>query len=77
MPAAISRSVAACSAGYWSVSRARSRPGRSCTPRTRLQRKAEYRLAELRRQLDEREVGFAIAYRTYQTLSRRRPLRAS
>ena len=30
---------------------------------------AEYRLAELRRQLDEREVGFATAYRTYQTLS--------
>jgi transcriptional regulator with XRE-family HTH domain len=38
---------------------------------------AEYRLAEFRRQLDEREVGFATAYRTYQTLSRRRPLRAS
>jgi transcriptional regulator with XRE-family HTH domain len=38
---------------------------------------AEYRLAELRRQLDEREVGFATAYRTYQTISRRRPLRAS
>ena len=38
---------------------------------------AEYRLAELRRQLDERQVGFAAAYRTYQTLSRRRPLRAS
>jgi transcriptional regulator with XRE-family HTH domain len=35
---------------------------------------AEYRLAELRRQLDEREVGFATAYRTYQTLSRRRPI---
>ena len=34
---------------------------------------AEYRLAELRRQLDEREVGFATAYRTYQTLSRRQP----
>jgi transcriptional regulator with XRE-family HTH domain len=34
---------------------------------------AEYRLAELRRQLSEREVGFATAYRTYQTLSRRRP----
>ena len=33
---------------------------------------AEYRLAELRRQLDERQVGFAAAYRTYQTLSRRR-----
>jgi transcriptional regulator with XRE-family HTH domain len=33
---------------------------------------AEYRLAELRRQLDERQVGFASAYRTYQTLSRRR-----
>lgn len=33
---------------------------------------AEYRLAELRRQLDEREVGFDTAYRTYQTLSRRR-----
>ena len=38
---------------------------------------AEYRLAEFRRQLDEREVGFATAYRTYQTLSRRRPLPAS
>ena len=38
---------------------------------------AEYRLAEFRRQLDEREVGFATAYRTYQNLSRRRPLRAS
>jgi transcriptional regulator with XRE-family HTH domain len=38
---------------------------------------AEYRLAELRRQLDERQVGFATAYRTYQTISRRRPLRAS
>jgi transcriptional regulator with XRE-family HTH domain len=38
---------------------------------------AEYRLAELRRQLDEREVGFTAAYRTYQTISRRRPLRAS
>ena len=39
---------------------------------------AEYRLAELRRQLDEREVGFAAAYRTYQTLKgHRRPLRAS
>ena len=37
----------------------------------------EYRLAELRRQLDEREVGFAAAYRTCQTISRRRPLRAS
>jgi transcriptional regulator with XRE-family HTH domain len=37
---------------------------------------AEYRLAELRRQLDEREVGFATAYRTYQALSRLRPLRA-
>ena len=35
---------------------------------------AEYRLAELRRQLDERQVGFSIAYRTYQTLSRRRPI---
>ena len=35
---------------------------------------AEYRLAELRRQLDERQVGFAAAYRTYQTLSRRRPI---
>ena len=35
---------------------------------------AEYRLAELRRQLDEREVGFATAYRTYQTISRRRPI---
>lgn len=34
---------------------------------------AEYRLAELRRQLDECEVGFPSAYRTYQTLSRRRP----
>jgi transcriptional regulator with XRE-family HTH domain len=34
---------------------------------------AEYRLAELRRQLDEREVGFATAYRTYQMLSRQRP----
>jgi transcriptional regulator with XRE-family HTH domain len=38
---------------------------------------AEYRLAELRRQLDERQVGFDAAYRTYRTLSRRRPLRAS
>ena len=38
---------------------------------------AEYRLAEFRRQLDEREVGFATAYRTYQTINRRRPLRAS
>jgi transcriptional regulator with XRE-family HTH domain len=38
---------------------------------------AEYRLAELRRQLDEREVGFAAAYRTYQTISRHRPPRAS
>jgi transcriptional regulator with XRE-family HTH domain len=37
---------------------------------------AEYRLAELRRQLDERQVGFATAYRTYQTLSRRRPIRS-
>ena len=37
----------------------------------------EYRIAELRRQLDEREVGFAAAYRTYQTISRRRPLHAS
>jgi transcriptional regulator with XRE-family HTH domain len=37
---------------------------------------AEYRLAELRRQLDERQVGFATAYRTYQTLSRRRSARA-
>jgi transcriptional regulator with XRE-family HTH domain len=37
---------------------------------------AEYRLAELRRQLDERQVGFAAAYRTYQTLSRRRPIRS-
>jgi transcriptional regulator with XRE-family HTH domain len=37
----------------------------------------EYRLAELRRQLDEREVGFAAAYHTYQTLSRRRPLPAA
>jgi hypothetical protein len=33
---------------------------------------AEYRVAELRRQLDEREVGFATAYRTYQMLTRRR-----
>jgi transcriptional regulator with XRE-family HTH domain len=32
---------------------------------------AEHRLAELRRQLDERQVGLATAYRTYQTLSRR------
>jgi hypothetical protein len=31
---------------------------------------AEYRLADLRRQLDERQVGFATAYRTYRTLSR-------
>ena len=37
---------------------------------------AEYRLAELRRQLDERQVGFATAYRTYQTLSRRRPIQS-
>lgn len=37
---------------------------------------AEYRLAEFRRQLDEREVGFATAYRTYRTLVRKRPLRA-
>jgi transcriptional regulator with XRE-family HTH domain len=37
---------------------------------------AEYRLAEFRRQLDEREVGFATAYRTYRTLIRKRPLRA-
>jgi len=37
---------------------------------------AEYRLAEMRRQLDERQVGFATAYRTYQTLSRRRPTRS-
>ncbi|MGH8328232.1 MAG: helix-turn-helix domain-containing protein [Steroidobacteraceae bacterium] len=37
---------------------------------------AEYRLAELRRQLDEREMGFAAAYRTYRTLSRRRPTRS-
>jgi transcriptional regulator with XRE-family HTH domain len=37
---------------------------------------AEYRLAELRRQLDERQVGFATAYRTYQTLSRRRSARS-
>jgi transcriptional regulator with XRE-family HTH domain len=37
---------------------------------------AEYRLAEFRRQLDEREVGFATAYRTYRTLTRKRPLRA-
>jgi transcriptional regulator with XRE-family HTH domain len=34
---------------------------------------AEYRLAELRRQLDERAVGFAAAYRTYQTIRRQRP----
>jgi transcriptional regulator with XRE-family HTH domain len=38
---------------------------------------AEYRLAELRRQLDERQVGFDAAYRTYQTLSRRRPIHRS
>ena len=37
---------------------------------------AEYRLAELRRQLDECQVGFDAAYRTYQTLSRRRPIRS-
>jgi transcriptional regulator with XRE-family HTH domain len=37
---------------------------------------AEYRLAELRRQLDERQVGFDAAYRTYRTLSRRRPIRS-
>ena len=37
---------------------------------------AEYRLAELRRQLDERQVGFDTAYRTYQTLSRRRPIQS-
>jgi transcriptional regulator with XRE-family HTH domain len=37
---------------------------------------AEYRLAELRRQLDERQVGFDTAYRTYQTLSRRRSARS-
>jgi transcriptional regulator with XRE-family HTH domain len=37
---------------------------------------AESRLAELRRQLDERQVGFANAYRTYQTLSRRRSARS-
>jgi transcriptional regulator with XRE-family HTH domain len=36
----------------------------------------EYRLAELRRQLDERQVGFDAAYRTYRTLSRRRPIRS-
>ena len=35
---------------------------------------AEYRLAELRRQLDERQVGFATAYRTYQKLRRQRPI---
>jgi transcriptional regulator with XRE-family HTH domain len=33
---------------------------------------AEYRIASLRRELDEREVGFARAYRTYQALSRHR-----
>jgi hypothetical protein len=32
---------------------------------------AEYRLAEFRRQLDERDVGFATAYRSYRTLIRR------
>ena len=37
---------------------------------------AEYRLAELRRQLDERQVGFDAAYRTYRTLSRRRSTRS-
>lgn len=37
---------------------------------------AEYRLAELRRRLDERQVGFAAAYRTYERLSRSRPLRS-
>jgi transcriptional regulator with XRE-family HTH domain len=37
---------------------------------------AEYRFAELRRQLDERQVGFDAAYRTYQTLSRRRSARS-
>ena len=37
---------------------------------------AEYRLAELRRQLDERAVGFAAAYRTYERLSRSRGLRS-
>jgi transcriptional regulator with XRE-family HTH domain len=36
---------------------------------------AEYRLAELRRQLDERQVGFDAAYRNYQTLSRQRSAR--
>lgn len=30
---------------------------------------AEYRLAELRRQLSEREVGFEAAYRRYSTLT--------
>lgn len=30
---------------------------------------AEYRLAELRRQLNEREVGFEAAYRRYSTLT--------
>jgi hypothetical protein len=34
------------------------------------------RLAELRRQLDERAVGFDTAYRTYQTLSRQRSARS-
>ncbi len=37
---------------------------------------AEYRLAELRRQLDERQVGFDAAYGTYQTLSRRHSARS-
>jgi hypothetical protein len=37
---------------------------------------AEYRLAELRWQLDERQVGFDAAYRTYRTLTRRRPARS-
>jgi transcriptional regulator with XRE-family HTH domain len=38
---------------------------------------AQYRLAELRRELDERRIGFDAAYRTYRTLSRRRPIRRS
>jgi len=37
---------------------------------------AEYRRAELRRQLDERAVGFDTAHRTYQNLSGRRSVRS-
>ncbi len=40
-----------------------------------VQAEEEQLVAEFRRQLDEREVGFATAYRTYQTLSRRKSAR--